>query len=128
MILRIVPSDAERTAGKLVSETIAQASRSLRTDGALIIEDVVDTALLPPKPNELLLTHISQYLEGSKHEDAARVGGRRLGPAFIFEDVAQEVLASGRVVRRISARSSASIFVRDGASSRRWTERLQSRA
>ena len=46
MVVRIVPSEAEHAAGSLGSETIERASRSFRIDGALIIEDIVDTAII----------------------------------------------------------------------------------
>ena len=46
MILRFVPSKVERTAGALGSKTIEQASLRFRSDGALIIEDIVDPAII----------------------------------------------------------------------------------
>ena len=77
MILRIVPSEAERAAGSLGSETIEQASRSFRIDGALIIEDIVDTAIIA-EARRAFGERYSHYLDGSEHEDALTVGGRRL--------------------------------------------------
>src|SRR5262249_33204033 len=77
MILRIVPTEAERTAGELESETIERASRSFRLDGALIIEDIVDTASVA-EARRAFHEAYSHYLDGSEHEDAFRVGGRRL--------------------------------------------------
>ena len=76
-ILRIVPSEAERAAGALGSETIEQASRSFRIDGALIIEDIVDTAIIA-EARRAFSEAYSHYLDGSEHEDALRVGARRL--------------------------------------------------
>ena len=76
-ISRIVPSEAERTAGALGNETIEQASRSFRIDGALIIEDIVDAAIIA-EARRAFRRKYSHYLDGSDHEDALRVGGRRL--------------------------------------------------
>jgi len=77
MILRIVPSEAERVAAELGSETIEQALRSFRIDGALIIENIVDTAIIS-EARRVFGKAYSHYLDGSEHEDAAKVGGRRL--------------------------------------------------
>ena len=77
MILRIVPSETERAAGALGSETIEQASRSFRIDGALIIEDIVDAAIIAEARRAFGEVY-SHYLDGSEHEDALRVGARRL--------------------------------------------------
>ena len=77
MILRIVPSGGERAAGSLGSETIKEASRSFRIDGALIIEDIVDTAVIA-EARRAFGEGYSHYLDGSEHEDALRVGDRRL--------------------------------------------------
>ena len=76
-ISRIVPSEAERTTGALGNETIERASRSFRIDGALIIEDVVDTAIIVDARRAFRETYF-QYLDVSEHEDALRVGDRRL--------------------------------------------------
>src|SRR5262249_62301025 len=75
MILRIIPSEAERVAGSLGVETIEQASRSFRVDGALIIEDIVDTALIA-KARRAFAEGYSHYLDGVKHEDALAAGER----------------------------------------------------
>jgi len=77
MILRIIPSGAERAAGSLGGETIEQASRRFRVDGALIIEDIVETALVA-KVRQAFAEGYSQYLDGAKHEDALAAGDRRL--------------------------------------------------
>jgi hypothetical protein len=84
MILRIFPSEAERAAAELGYDTIAQASRSFRVDGALIIENIVDTAITSEARRVFSETY-SRYLDGSEHEDAARVGGRRLMIAITVE-------------------------------------------
>jgi len=75
-ISRIVPSESERIAGALGSETIERASRCFRADGALIIEDIVDTAIITAARGAFDLAY-SHYLDGSKHEDALTVGERR---------------------------------------------------
>jgi ectoine hydroxylase-related dioxygenase (phytanoyl-CoA dioxygenase family) len=77
MISRIIPSGAERAAGSLDGDTIEQASRSFRIDGALIIEDIVDTALVA-KARRAFAERYSHYLDGTKREDALAAGDRRL--------------------------------------------------
>jgi ectoine hydroxylase-related dioxygenase (phytanoyl-CoA dioxygenase family) len=77
MILRIVPSEAERAAGTLGSEAIEQASQRFRIEGALIIEGIVDTAIIAAARRAFADAY-SSYLDGAAHEDALRVGGRRL--------------------------------------------------
>jgi ectoine hydroxylase-related dioxygenase (phytanoyl-CoA dioxygenase family) len=77
MISRIVPSAAERVAGEFGCEMVEQASRSFRLDGALIVEDIVDTTIVT-EARRVFSEAYSRYLDGSEHEDAARVGGRRL--------------------------------------------------
>ncbi len=76
-VSRIIPSEAERTAGALGSETIERASRCFRADGALLIEDIIDTTLIA-KARRAFNQAYSHYLDGSKHEDALSVGDRRL--------------------------------------------------
>jgi ectoine hydroxylase-related dioxygenase (phytanoyl-CoA dioxygenase family) len=87
MVLRIFPSEAERAAGSLSSETIEQASRSFRINGALILEDIVDTGIIA-EARRAFAEGYSHYFDDSKHEDALRLGSRRLmitinlGPPF----------------------------------------------
>jgi hypothetical protein len=76
-ISRILLSEAERTTGVLGDETIERASRSFRTDGALIIEDMVDCALIAGARRAFTETYC-HYLDGGNHEDSLSVGGRRL--------------------------------------------------
>jgi ectoine hydroxylase-related dioxygenase (phytanoyl-CoA dioxygenase family) len=76
-ISRIIPSEAERAAGSLGSETVERASQCFRADGALVIEDVVDAAIIAEARRAFNQTY-SHYLDGSKHEDALGVGDRRL--------------------------------------------------
>jgi Phytanoyl-CoA dioxygenase (PhyH) len=77
IIARIVPSESERTAGSLGTETVEYASRRFRIDGALVIEDIVDTALIA-EARRVVHEAYSQYMDGCKHDDALRVGDRRL--------------------------------------------------
>src|SRR5262249_18694154 len=84
MILRIVPSEAERATAELGRETIEQASRSFRVDGALIIENLVDPAVIS-EARQAFNEAYSHYLDGSEHTDAARVGDRRLMIAVALE-------------------------------------------
>jgi ectoine hydroxylase-related dioxygenase (phytanoyl-CoA dioxygenase family) len=76
-IVRIIPSQSERTAGVLGTETVEYASRHVRSDGALIIEDTVDTVLIG-EARRVFGEAYSRYLDGGKHSDALRVGKRRL--------------------------------------------------
>src|SRR5262249_61864685 len=48
-----------------------------RTDGALAIEDVVDSEIIAAARSAFDQAY-SHYLDGSKHEDALSVGDRRL--------------------------------------------------
>src|SRR5262245_58498998 len=84
MILRIVPSQAERAASELSRETIETASRSFRLDGALIIEDIVDAAIIS-EARRVIGEAYSHYLDGCLHEDVARVGEGRLMIAIALE-------------------------------------------
>jgi ectoine hydroxylase-related dioxygenase (phytanoyl-CoA dioxygenase family) len=76
-ISRIAPSGSERAAGALESDTIERASRCFRADGALLIEDVVDTQTVA-EARMAFHEAYSHYLDGSKHEDALMVGDRRI--------------------------------------------------
>jgi hypothetical protein len=74
MILRVIPSEAERVAGVLGSGAIENASRCFRKDGALIIEDIVDRAVIVGV-REAFGALYAQFC--SEREDVARVGGLR---------------------------------------------------
>jgi hypothetical protein len=74
MISRITLSETERAAGALGSETIEHASRCFRKDGALIIENIVDPALIV-RVRQAFGAAYAQFC--SEREDVARVGGRR---------------------------------------------------
>src|SRR5262249_58479347 len=74
MISRITPSESERAAGALGSETVELASRCFRKEGALIVEDIVDAAVIV-RAREAFGTAYAQFC--SEREDVGRVGGRR---------------------------------------------------
>jgi hypothetical protein len=76
-IAKIVPSESERAAGLLGPETVEYASRRFRNDGALIIEDIVDTALIA-RSRRVVGEAYSRYMDGCMHDDALLVGERRL--------------------------------------------------
>jgi ectoine hydroxylase-related dioxygenase (phytanoyl-CoA dioxygenase family) len=77
IITRIVPSQSERTDGILTTETVEHASRRFRADGALIIEDIVDTDLIAEARRAFGQAY-SQYMDDCGHDDALSVGDRRL--------------------------------------------------
>jgi ectoine hydroxylase-related dioxygenase (phytanoyl-CoA dioxygenase family) len=77
MILRIAPSEAERAADSLGTETIEQASRSFRLNGALIIENIVDAAIIA-EARRAFFEGYAQYLDGSDREDVLMVGAKRV--------------------------------------------------
>ena len=77
MILRIVPSEAERVAESLGSETVEQAGSSFRINGALIIENIVDAAIIA-QARRAFDERYSHYLNHSDPESMLMVGARRL--------------------------------------------------
>ena len=76
VLMRITRSEAEWNAGTFSSETLEKAARYLRADGTLILEDIVDPALIR-EAREAFLQRYDRYLGGQKH-DAWEVGTRRL--------------------------------------------------
>jgi Phytanoyl-CoA dioxygenase (PhyH) len=76
-ITRIVPSEVERIAGVLGRDTIEYGSQRFRIDGALIIEDIVEAGIIASARRAFSETY-SRYLDGSWHEDALIVGGKRV--------------------------------------------------
>jgi ectoine hydroxylase-related dioxygenase (phytanoyl-CoA dioxygenase family) len=77
MISRIIPSEAERRIGALGSEAIERASLCFRADGALLIEDIIDTAIIAEARAAFEQKYLN-HLDGVKREDTASVGDRRL--------------------------------------------------
>lgn len=76
MITRITPSEAERGASAFSSATLNRASHCLRAEGALILEDIVNPALIF-EAREVFLQKYYRYLDGREHDDALEVGERR---------------------------------------------------
>ena len=77
MIARIAPSEAERRAGAFGLETLEHALRCVRVEGALILEDIVDTAVIAEAKRAFFKVY-ARYLNNSKHDDALSVGDRRV--------------------------------------------------
>ena len=77
MVMRIAPSEAEWSAGAFSNPTLDKASHCIRTDGALVVEDIVDPALIL-EAREAFVRRYNRYLDGQKHGDALQVGDRRL--------------------------------------------------
>ena len=77
MISRITPSESERSAGALSSETIAHLAHRFHADGALILEGVVDPALIA-RARRTFGRAYARYLDGKEHAEAPMVGDRRL--------------------------------------------------
>src|SRR5262249_20554896 len=74
MISRTTPSEAELAAGTLGSETVEHASRCFRKGGALIVEDIVEGAVIA-RAREAFGAVYAHFC--SEREDLARGGGRR---------------------------------------------------
>jgi hypothetical protein len=100
VLMRIRRSEAEWSAGTFSSETLEKASRCLRADGTLVVEDIVDPVLIR-EAREYFLERYVYYLDGHKHDDALQVGERRLmitldveGPFARRELIANPLLVS----------------------------------
>lgn len=77
MLARITRSEAEWNAGAFGSEMLAKASYCLRVDGTLILEDIINPALIR-QAREAFLQRYDRYLGEQSHHDALQVGERRL--------------------------------------------------
>ena len=77
MVTRIAPSEAESAAGAFSSATLEKASRSLRTDGTLIVEDIFSVKLIQ-EAREAFFEKYHRYLDGQEHHDALQVGDGRI--------------------------------------------------
>jgi ectoine hydroxylase-related dioxygenase (phytanoyl-CoA dioxygenase family) len=77
MVPGVLPTKAERTAGALSSRTIELAARDLRTAGALILEDVVEPALIALARRAFDETCAICPQDGG-HDGVLEVGERRL--------------------------------------------------
>src|SRR5262245_15006753 len=74
MILRINPSKEERAVGTLTTDTIDHASQRFRKDGALIVEDIIDKALVV-KSREAFCKEYLRHC--ARRDDVSEVGGGR---------------------------------------------------
>jgi len=104
MVTRIAPSEAEREANEFSSATLEKALRCLRSEGALVAENIVDPALIR-EAREVFLQRYALYLDGQKHDDALQVGDRRLMVTVDLESPFEhrELLANPWLVPILSA-------------------------
>ncbi len=77
MLMRLMRSDAETNSSAFRTETLEKASRCLRADGVLILEDIIKPALIL-SAREAFLRRYDRYLNGQEHYDALQVSDRRL--------------------------------------------------
>src|SRR5262245_39660631 len=77
MIMRIKPSDAERDARAFSGATLDKASLCMRTQGVLVLEDIVNPALIL-EAKEIFIKRYDRYLDGQKHRHASEVGDKRV--------------------------------------------------
>jgi hypothetical protein len=77
LVAKITPSATERGAGEFTNATLEKASQCMRTDGTLILEDIVEPALIR-EARETFVQRYDRYLDGREHDDALQVGNRRL--------------------------------------------------
>lgn len=77
MVTRITPSEAERDARAFSSATVEKALHCVRTEGALVLEDIIEPALIL-EAREAFVQKYERYLDGQGHDDALQVGDRRL--------------------------------------------------
>jgi ectoine hydroxylase-related dioxygenase (phytanoyl-CoA dioxygenase family) len=83
MIRRVMPSEAEWNVGAFSSKTIDEATSCMRSDGALILEGIVDVALVR-QVSQAFVQRYAGYLTERQHDDALEVGDKR---AMITIDV-----------------------------------------
>src|SRR5262245_41453152 len=76
MVISVMPSKAESKARAFSNEAIQRASRCMRTDGAVILQDIIDPALIL-EARLAFIQMYARYLNGQKHDDALQVGDRR---------------------------------------------------
>jgi ectoine hydroxylase-related dioxygenase (phytanoyl-CoA dioxygenase family) len=77
MIRRVVPSNTESDLCAFSSETIEEAMSYIRSDGALILEGIVDAALVR-EARQTFVQKYARYLTERQHEDALGVGDKRV--------------------------------------------------
>src|SRR5207247_8619719 len=84
MIMRITPSETERNAHAFSNATLDKASHCMRMEGILILEDIVNPALIF-EPRHAFIQRYDRYPDGRAHDDAMEDGGRR---SMIIVDLA----------------------------------------
>jgi hypothetical protein len=77
LVMKIAPSATERGAGEFTTATLEKASQCMRTAGTLILEDIVEPALIR-EARETFVQRYDRYLDGREHDDALQVGNKRL--------------------------------------------------
>ena len=77
MVVGVMPSAAERDAHAFSNETIEKASSCVQADGALVLQDIIDPALILAA-RQAFVRGYARYLNGQEHGDALQVGDRRL--------------------------------------------------
>jgi hypothetical protein len=77
MIFRIGPSKAERRSGILDSGALKDAVQHFRRDGALIVDEIVDTRLVE-RARQAFLKKYADYVNGVRRDETLKVGDRRL--------------------------------------------------
>ena len=86
MVIRVTPSERERSVGALSSETVESAGQCIRMDGVLIIEDIVDAALIEEAKRAFLQKYAS-CLDRPGSGQVVEVGERRLMITVEFDSV-----------------------------------------
>ena len=104
MVTRITPSEAEWNAHAFNGATLDKASHSMQTDGALVLEDIVNPALIL-ETREIFVQRYDRYLDGQEHDDALQVGDRRLVITVALESPfdRRELLANPWLLSVLSA-------------------------
>src|SRR5262249_50892019 len=75
-VTRIMPSEEERSARAFSSATLAKAAYCMRSDGALVLEDIVTPTLIR-EARGIFIKRYDRYLDGGEHDDALEVGDKR---------------------------------------------------
>jgi ectoine hydroxylase-related dioxygenase (phytanoyl-CoA dioxygenase family) len=84
MLLRITPSGAERIALAFNTQTLEEAASAMRSDGALVIESIIDKALVV-EAREAFARRYDRFLKRTEHDDALEVGDKRVMVTIDFE-------------------------------------------
>lgn len=76
MIARFTPSEAERKAGAFSEATLDKATRCMRADGVLVLEDIVNPASTR-EARRAFVQRYARYLDEQKRDATLDVGGGR---------------------------------------------------